>query len=54
MLRIDNLKLPVGADEKALRAACERGPGGGQRRAPHGAEHPTRTVSQHGVALAAR
>ena len=24
MLRIDNLKLPVGADEKALRAACER------------------------------
>ncbi len=25
MLRIDNLKLPVGADEKALRAACERG-----------------------------
>ena len=24
MLRIDNLKLPVGADEKVLRAACER------------------------------
>ena len=24
MLRIDNLKLPVGADKKALRAACER------------------------------
>ena len=24
MLRIDNLKLPVGADEKALRAACAR------------------------------